>query len=80
MTIEHSRRRSHSAIESILKDCPAVFVKQINEDREERGLDPVDVEGRPNTEGSLEQLQANRDLLLKRRVDRLMAEAEALRE
>ena len=80
MTIEYSRKRSYSQLESILKDCPRVHLDNINDLRESRGQERIDVEGRPNTEGSLEQLQSNRDLLLRRRVDRLMAEAAALRD
>ncbi len=78
--LEHSHARSSERLENILRDAPQAFVDEINDVREMQGRERVEVRGRPNNEGSKSQLAHTHELLLKRKIDRLLAEAEALKQ
>ena len=80
MRIEHSHARSSERLESILQDAPQAFVDEINDVREMQGRERVEVRGKPNNEGTKSQIAHTHELLLKRKIDRLLAEAEALKQ
>ena len=78
--LEHNDQRSSERLETILRDAPQAFVDEINDVREMQGRERIEVRGRPNNEGTKSQIAHTHELLLRRKIDRLLAEAEALKQ
>ena len=78
--IEYAKQcDSRETVEAILAEAPAVFVRAINKRRvEELGLEPVHTRGRPNTVGSVSQLEANKYALLQEKLQLLREERKQI--
>ncbi len=76
--LEHAHNRTRSQAASVLAGAPQVWVRAVNRNREEMGLDPIQVRGRPNTEGSASQLAENKHMLLQEKIALLLDEVDRL--
>jgi hypothetical protein len=77
-TIEHAHNRTRSQAASVMATAPRVWVNAVNRNREEMGLDPIEVRGRPNNEGSESQRAANHHMLLQEKIRLLLEEVDQL--
>ena len=77
-TVEHAHSRTRSQAANVLAGAPQVWVNAVNRNREEMGLDPIEVRGRPNTEGSDSQRAENYHMLLQEKIRLLLEEVDQL--
>lgn len=76
--IERSADRGES-INSILRNSPKWVCDEISAARVAAGYSPLPFEGRPNTEGTPEQLNATHHALTLRKLELLKEEAKVIR-
>ena len=76
--IERSADRGDS-VNDILRNAPEWLCTEISEARVAAGYNPLPFKGRPNTEGSPEQLNANIHALNLRKLELLKREAKVIR-
>lgn len=77
-TVEHAHNRTRSQAASVLAGAPRVWVNAVNRNREEMGLDPIEVRGVSNTEGTASQRAANHHMLLQEKIRLLLDEVDEL--
>ena len=72
------KRRGRRSLASDLKDVPEAFLESINRTRIQRGLEPLDIEGIPDSRCTPEQRKHNEHCRLMERVRLLRLEARAV--
>lgn len=78
-SIEHAHNRTRSQAASVLAGAPQVWVRAVNRRRvNELGLDPIEVRGVSNNEGSASQRAANHHMLLQEKIALLLEEVDQL--
>ena len=76
--IERSADRGDS-VNDILRNAPEWVCTEISEARVAAGYNPLPFKGRPNTEGTPEQIDANLHALTLRKLEMLKEEARVIR-
>lgn len=77
--VEHASSKSRASLQRILRSAPKWFCESVDRERRSQNLDPLNVTGLPNDQGSPEQLLATEHALLLRKVELLLNEAERLK-
>ena len=77
-TKEYAHNRTRSQAASVMTRAPRVWINSVNRNREEMGLDPLEVRGRSNNEGSVSQRAANHHMLLQEKIRLLLDEVDQL--